>query len=682
MANRKLLGDIDRVLKKVDEGVVIFEQIWDKVYSATTTAQKEKYEGDLKKEIKKLQRLRDQIKTWQNDSSIKDKTKLDANRKLIEEKMEKFKVCEKETKTKAFSKEGLAQDRTDPKQKAKAEVGDWVRDAISKLREQSDEFEAEIEQLSSGGKRKKRGEEMPRVTELKEAIVRHEYHVQMLERVLRAVDNDQVTPERCKEELKEAVDYYIEANQDADFMEDDEMYDSLNLEAASAAPSAKEASGTSTSSRGKSDSKGSSKNNASESDNTASHAGSGSGSSHGPGAESEDAGAGSSGGKKNAISPKKGRGASSTSASSNSTLPTGRAGSGKSANDSRSANGSTVVSPPRRGGGRETSAVGVSPSRGQAQPSASGRGSGASAPLLSSVVKGQTGTSARAATDEPSGKRGASGGSNESEGARMPASQARADGRGVAGVSSTGKSSARDNSSLDEARGVSDASRASETDLPAGTAAANATEAANRQQAESAGGKAGTSETQSANLSTGKGANGNAGSGAQAPSSELESQLAALDAAQGMLPETARTPPASSASSLARAARVVGGQRPNVALPPSFPTVAAPVFDNRAIFEKFDPDTLFFIFYYQQGTYQQYLAARELKRQGWRFHKKYLTWFQRHGDPKSSSETQETGTFVYFDYASNSFRGQATGWCQRIKSEFVFEYRFLEDELL
>jgi hypothetical protein len=39
-------------------------------------------------------------------------------------------------------------------------------------------------------------------------------------------------------------------------------------------------------------------------------------------------------------------------------------------------------------------------------------------------------------------------------------------------------------------------------------------------------------------------------------------------------------------------------------------------------------DTLFFIFYFQTGTLQQYLAARELKRQGWRFHKKYLTWFQ------------------------------------------------------
>lgn len=56
--------------------------------------------------------------------------------------------------------------------------------------------------------------------------------------------------------------------------------------------------------------------------------------------------------------------------------------------------------------------------------------------------------------------------------------------------------------------------------------------------------------------------------------------------------------------------------------PNSFPQTPAAVFDAPAIFEKFDTDTLFFIFYYQQGTYQQYLAARELKKQSWRYHKK------------------------------------------------------------
>ena len=92
-----------------------------------------------------------------------------------------------------------------------------------------------------------------------------------------------------------------------------------------------------------------------------------------------------------------------------------------------------------------------------------------------------------------------------------------------------------------------------------------------------------------------------------------------------------------------------------------------------ATFDKFDTDTLFFIFYYQQGTYQQYLAARELKKQSWRYHQKYLTWFQRHEEPKVTAEDYEQGTYVYFDYE--------TGWCQRIKSDFTFEYGYLEDEL-
>ena len=77
-----------------------------------------------------------------------------------------------------------------------------------------------------------------------------------------------------------------------------------------------------------------------------------------------------------------------------------------------------------------------------------------------------------------------------------------------------------------------------------------------------------------------------------------------------------------------------------------------------AIFEKFSTDTLFFIFYFQQGTPHQvrsrihrsslvltrcsvraqYLAARELKKQSWRYHKNFLTWFQRHEDPKYTTD--------------------------------------------
>ena len=52
--------------------------------ASTNQTQKEKLETDLKTQIKKLQRLRDQIKTWVASNDIKDKTQLLDNRKLIE----------------------------------------------------------------------------------------------------------------------------------------------------------------------------------------------------------------------------------------------------------------------------------------------------------------------------------------------------------------------------------------------------------------------------------------------------------------------------------------------------------------------------------------------------------------------------------------------------------------------
>ena len=89
-----------------------------------------------------------------------------------------------------------------------------------------------------------------------------------------------------------------------------------------------------------------------------------------------------------------------------------------------------------------------------------------------------------------------------------------------------------------------------------------------------------------------------------------------------------------------------------------------------------------------------------MKKQLWRYHKKYLTWFQRHEEPKEITNDYEQvrhppllslfflfflvvfietyphwrvaqGTYVYFDYE--------TGWCQRKKTEFTFEYRYLEE---
>lgn len=84
MASRKLQQEIDKTFKKVDEGIEAFNDIYDKIYSSQNAAHKDRQEDNLKREIKKLQRFRDQIKTWAAGNEVKDKTQLLEQRKRIE----------------------------------------------------------------------------------------------------------------------------------------------------------------------------------------------------------------------------------------------------------------------------------------------------------------------------------------------------------------------------------------------------------------------------------------------------------------------------------------------------------------------------------------------------------------------------------------------------------------------
>ncbi|XP_061764406.1 CCR4-NOT transcription complex subunit 3-like isoform X2 [Nerophis ophidion] len=224
-------GEIDRCLKKVAEGVEQFEDIWQKLHNAANANQKEKYEADLKKEIKKLQRLRDQIKTWVASNEIKDKRQLVENRKLIETQMERFKIVERETKTKAYSKEGLGlAQKVDPAQREKEEVGMWLTNTIDTLNMQVDQFESEVESLSVQTKKKKGDKEkQDRIEELKKFIEKHRHHIRMLETILRMLDNDSVQVDAIRK-IKDDVEYYLDSSQDPDFEENEFLYDDLDLE--------------------------------------------------------------------------------------------------------------------------------------------------------------------------------------------------------------------------------------------------------------------------------------------------------------------------------------------------------------------------------------------------------------------------------------------------------------------
>jgi|ERR1700676_2101494 CCR4-NOT transcription complex subunit 3 len=126
--------------------------------------------------------------------------------------MEKFKACEKEMKTKAFSKEGLiASAKLDPKAQAKQEVTDWVQTQVEALLLQVEQSEAEIETLHGGGKKKGKSNSVGRLEELEHLNERRKWHISRLEIILRLLDNGSMATERVQD-LKEDVNYFVESN--------------------------------------------------------------------------------------------------------------------------------------------------------------------------------------------------------------------------------------------------------------------------------------------------------------------------------------------------------------------------------------------------------------------------------------------------------------------------------------
>lgn len=185
---------------------------------------------DLKKEIKKLQRLRDQIKTWVASTEVKDKDALVEARKLIETKMETFKICEKETKTKTYSKEGLArEDKMDPEEEARLRTTSWLAEYVERFQQQVEEKDFDIEKLSAGkGKKQNKSQ----IEQLQKHIANHKYHITKLEGIIRLINNEVLEPDPV-DALQEDIDYYLESYQEDDYIQvydQDFFYESLGLD--------------------------------------------------------------------------------------------------------------------------------------------------------------------------------------------------------------------------------------------------------------------------------------------------------------------------------------------------------------------------------------------------------------------------------------------------------------------
>ncbi|SCU82268.1 LADA_0C04126g1_1 [Lachancea dasiensis] len=213
MSQRKLQQDIDKLLKKVKEGLQDFEDVYDKFQNtdASNTSYREKLEGDLKREIKKLQKHRDQIKTWLSKDDVKDKQQvLMENRRLIESGMERFKSVEKLMKTKQFSKEALINPDIikDPRELKKRDQFLFIQDCLEELQKQLESFEAQ---------------------ENEHQCERHIFHISNLENILKQLQNNGLEPDTV-EEYQEDIQYYVENNDDPDFIEYDTIYEDMGCE--------------------------------------------------------------------------------------------------------------------------------------------------------------------------------------------------------------------------------------------------------------------------------------------------------------------------------------------------------------------------------------------------------------------------------------------------------------------
>ena len=113
-------------------------------------------------------------------------------RKAIERDMERFKACERESKVK-----GINRIFNDPKEKAKEETRDWINAVVEAIQGKVEECEFEHEELQQSMKKKQKPP--PRVQELEDLISSYKAHMDHLERLLRCIDNETISPDELDE---------------------------------------------------------------------------------------------------------------------------------------------------------------------------------------------------------------------------------------------------------------------------------------------------------------------------------------------------------------------------------------------------------------------------------------------------------------------------------------------------
>eukprot|EP00792_Barthelona_sp_PAP020_P006099 TRINITY_DN2908_c0_g1_i1.p1 TRINITY_DN2908_c0_g1~~TRINITY_DN2908_c0_g1_i1.p1 ORF type:complete len:590 (-),score=141.96 TRINITY_DN2908_c0_g1_i1:19-1788(-) len=229
---RKLQNDIDRTLRKVEEGISLIDTLWDRLETVGSALQEDKIHCEIKKETKKLQRLRDNIKSWISQGDYRDKDTLKRSRRIIEERMERFKGLEKEAKTKAYSKEGLQQAARKSKiSEPKDQCLEYLQTIKRDLEDLIENAETEIDDLMASLSKTKKKRIQQQISEsiitFEGHIESHRFHLQKIEELYRSVFNDQLDPEEVIEIVQPQLEYYVDFYNTDDFFIDTNFYDDL-----------------------------------------------------------------------------------------------------------------------------------------------------------------------------------------------------------------------------------------------------------------------------------------------------------------------------------------------------------------------------------------------------------------------------------------------------------------------
>ncbi len=163
-------------------------------------------------------RVREKIRSCLGNAEFKElESSLETARRKIEEYMEIYKSWEKESKMKAFSKEGLASAKIDKKSDEKAKTSTWLNDGLQTLNDMRNACEAEIEHKTAFVKKPKRGRTHGPDTKVDSCRAKLEDIKQQSKRVelmLRSLENEAVSSDQLND-VREEFEAYLQDPTDA-----------------------------------------------------------------------------------------------------------------------------------------------------------------------------------------------------------------------------------------------------------------------------------------------------------------------------------------------------------------------------------------------------------------------------------------------------------------------------------